>query len=204
MKNKVAVIGAGGHAKVIVDIIEKNGDEVVCFIEELGDKKEYLKLPVFSTISSIIEIYENLKFVIGIGDNSARERISAAYNLEWYTAIHPNAVIGSHTIIGKGTVVMANVVINSYSRIGEHTILNTGSIVEHDCVIGNYVHISPKVAICGNCIIGHNSWIGAGATVINNIKIVDDTIIGAGTCVLKNIEEKGTYVGSSNACRKIK
>ena len=203
MKKEVVIIGAGGHAKVIADIIYKSGDIVLGFLDdnkELGSNiiKEP-KLSVIGTINDIHKIQQknnSINFIIGIGDNKTRRTIAEKYNdINYYTAIHPTAQIGIDIEIEKGTTIMANTCINTSSKIGKHCIINTGSIIEHDNKIGDYVHISPNATLCGTVEIGENTHVGAGTTIKNNIKICDNTIIGCGTIIIRDIWEKGTYVG---------
>ena len=194
---KVIILGAGGHAKVIADIINKSGDEVVGFLDDNLDIQNniiYLNKKVLGTTNDI-DKYNDYYFVIGIGNNKIRKKLAEKYNLKWYTAIHPNTVIGNNVTIGNGSVIMPGVVINTGTSIGNHWIINTSSSIDHDNVIGDYVHISPGSHLCGTVKVGEESWICAGVTVINNINIINNSIIGAGTVVLKNIGESGTYVG---------
>ena len=165
---KVIIIGTGGHAKVVFDGILKTDDKVIGFMDELSDKHTFMGLPVYHSFS---ELDKNCFYVVEIGNNKVRERFDA-YNLNWYTFIHPTAVIGRHAII------------------------NSGAIIEHDCNIGDYVHVSPHATICGTCNIGNKTWIGAGATIINNTNITSNVIIGAESTVIKDVNKPGTYVGS--------
>lgn len=200
MCKKVIIIGAGGHAKVIADIIEKSNDIVYGFLDDNKDIGETI-IKNYSIIGKVSECQglqdnnKNLYFVIAIGDNYTRKNIYEKYNLNYYTAIHPSSNIGIDVEIKEGTVVMANVCINSNAKIGKNCIINTGSIVEHDNIIEDYVHISPNATLCGTVKVGAYTHIGSGAIVKNNTKITKDCIIGAGAVVVKNIEEKGTYVG---------
>lgn len=187
MKN-VVILGAGGHAHVIADIIEEEGNNVTAFLDD--DLNQ-------SDCSGPISDYTKFKdcdFVIGIGNADIREELSKL-PLRWHTAIHPSAIISKTVDIGEGTVVMPNVVINSRSRIGKHCIINSGAIVEHDNFIGDYSHISVGANLGGTVIVGQKCWIGIGATIKNNINICDNVIIGAGALVIGDIEKHGTYIG---------
>ncbi len=200
MRKKVVIIGAGGHAKVIADIIEKSGDEIVGFLDdnkEIGTTiiKEYKVIGDLNNRFAMAVTKENLEFIIAIGDNKKREEISHSPNLKFYTAIHPSAQIGLDVEIKEGTVVMANVCINSSAKIGKHCIINTGAIIEHDNIIEDFVHISPNVALGGTVKIGESTHVGIGSIVKNNITICKNCTIGAGAVVVKNIIEEGTYVG---------
>ena len=195
MKN-VIIIGTGGHAKVIADIVIKNGDKIYGFLDSDKEKKFFLGYRVLGTEFDYNK-FPDCFFIIAIGNDKIREQISKILtNAKWYNAIHPSAIISSIDVtIGEGTVVMANAVINSCARIGNHCILNTSSIVEHDNVIADFSHVSVGVKLGGTCSIGRHTWIGIGATITNNINICDNCIIGAGAVVVKNISVSGTYIG---------
>lgn len=200
MRKKVVIIGAGGHAKVIADIIEKSGDEIVGFLDdnkEIGTTiiNEYKVIGDLNNRFTMAVTKENLEFIIAIGDNKKREEISHSPNLKFYTAIHPSAQIGLDVRIEEGTVIMANSCINSSARIGKHCIINTGAIIEHDNIIEDFVHISPNTSLGGTVKIGESTHVGIGSIVKNNITICKNCTIGAGAVVVKNIIEEGTYVG---------
>lgn len=205
MSKDVIIIGAGGHAKVIADIIYKSGDNLIGFLDDnLANKgKEiYLGKKVIGTTKDI-EIYNKNYFIIGIGNNSIRKKINNENNLKLYTAIHPSAIIAEDVKIGTGSVIMAGVVINPGTVIGKNCIINTCSSLDHDNLLEDYVHISPGVHLAGTVSVKEGTWICTGAIVKNNITIGKNNIIGAGGVVIKNIEEEnGTYVGVP--VRKIK
>lgn len=199
MSKKVVIIGAGGHAKVIADIIIKSGDEVVGFLDDNIQKDTNIidSYKVIGKIEDCIMLQKNkdLYFIIAIGNNFTRKDIAEKYNLNYYTAIHPTAIIGMQVQIEKGTVIMANTCINPNTKIGKHCIINTGAIVEHDNIIDDYVHISPNATLCGLVKVGMYTHIGASSTIRNCASVTNNCIIGAGGVVVKDIEESGTYVG---------
>lgn len=200
MHKKVVIIGAGGHAKVIADIIEKSGDEIVGFLDDNKKKgttiiKEYKVLGDFNNRFPLAIANSDYEFIIAIGDNKKREEISHSPNLKFYTAIHPSAQIGLDVEIQEGTVIMANACINSSAKIGKHCIINTGAIIEHDNIIEDFVHISPNAVLGGTVKISKNTHVGIGSTIKNNITICENCKIGAGAVVVKDIEKEGTYIG---------
>ena len=207
MHKKVIIIGAGGHAKVIADIIEKSGDQIVGFLDDKIEKntiivKDYKVIGDLNSRFSLSIANKDYEFITAIGDNKRRKEISTSPNLKFYTAIHPSAQIGLDVKIEEGTAIMANVCINSSARIGKHCIINTGAIIEHDNIIENFVHISPNATLGGTVRIGENTHIGIGSVVKNNITICQNCTVGAGAAVVKNILEEGTYIGVP--ARKIK
>lgn len=185
---KVVIFGAGGHAKVIADIVTACGDKIEAFLIDNASNTG-----VVGSVADY-EKFLDCEFVIGIGNASIRERLSML-PVKWYTAIHPTAVISSSAVIGEGTVIMPNAVVNAGALIGKHCIINTGSVVEHDNSIEDFVHISVGAKLGGSVHIGKSTWVGIGATVSNSINVCADCMIGAGAVVVKNIDKKGTYVG---------
>lgn len=204
MKN-VVIIGASGYGKVVADIILKQGDCILGFLDDNPEiETEFIGFPVLGTVTDYAKYFLDVEFIIAIGNADIRERIAEKLQqVSWYTAIHPAAVISEIDVrIGEGTVIAANAVINSGSIIGKHCIINTGSIVEHDNQIDDFVHVSVGSGLGGTVFVGKGTWIGIGASVRNNVNICGGCMIGAGTVVVKNIEESGTYIG--NPAGKIK
>ncbi|MBS9775998.1 MAG: acetyltransferase [Fusobacterium sp.] len=211
MKN-IVIIGAGGHAKVVADIILKRKSElneklnIIGFLDDNYKNLKYKKIFDISILGKmdLIKEFKNKDYyyVVAIGNNKIREKIVKENSeLKYYTAIHPSVIIGNEVEIKDGTVVMANVVINSYSYIGKHCILNTASIIEHDNLIEDYVHISPNSTLCGGVKIDKYTWVGAGSTVIQGINIGENNMIGAGSVVLNKID--GNIIVVGNPARKI-
>lgn len=191
----VIIVGAGGHGKVVADIIEKSRDFIVGFLDDQITKSVF-GYRILGNIDLFQTYKKEVEFVIAIGNNTIRQHVvTIMQGVQWYTAIHPMAVLAKDVKIGKGSVVMANAVINSSAKIGRHCIINTGAVVEHDNIIDDYVHLSPQVTLGGTVKVGKSSHIGIGAVVKNNITICSDVVVGAGGCVVKNIEKNGIYVG---------
>lgn len=201
MQKKVIIIGAGGHARVIADIIKKSNDEIVGFLDDNAEIQGKTifdgKIVLGDTSEESVKKYSDCYFIIGIGSNRVRKIISEKYpNLKWYTAIHPSAIIGSNVEIGEGTVLMAGTVINIGTKIGKHCIVNTCSSLDHDNILEDFVHISPGSHLAGTVKVMEGTWICTGVTIINNISIGKNNIVGAGATVIKDIlEEDSTFVG---------
>lgn len=197
MSDSVIIIGAGGHGKVIADIIIASGNQVKGFLDDADDIQgmSIAGFPVLGKTADYMN-YKDCEFVIAVGNPSIREKIAEALDVKWHTAVHPKAVISKLDVeIGEGTVIMANAVVNPSAKIGKHCIINTGAIVEHDNTLKDYVHISPNAVLAGTVNVGKSTHIGVGAAVINNITIADNCIIGGGAAVTGDITESGTYVG---------
>ena len=189
--NRLIIIGASGHGKVIADIAAKNGYKEIVFLDDDETVKDCAGFPVIGKAQEA-KILSGDK-IVAIGNATIRERIQS--EIETISLIHPDAVIGRRVKIGRGTVVMAGTVINSDAVIGNGCIINTSSSVDHDCVVEDYSHIAVGAHLCGTVHVGKSTWIGAGATVSNNISICDNCVIGAGATVIKDIEKPGTYIG---------
>ncbi len=194
---KIIIIGASGHGKVIADIAVQSGYEKILFLDDNPEIKECCGFPVVGTSKECVH-YSEYDFIVGIGNAHDHERIQEqleSKGLHVITLIHPSAVVADSAVIQSGTAVMAGAVINPGAKIGKGCIVNTCSSVDHDCVISDYVQVSVGAHISGMVQIGARTWIGAGATVINNLSICGDCVIGAGAVVIKNIETRGTYIG---------
>ena len=200
--NRLIIIGAGGHGKVIADNALKNGYTDICFVDDNASGL-CMGFPIVGTCAELEHLHDRkTDFVIAVGNNEIRKRIAETYKVNWITLIHPSAQIGVNVSLGKGTVVMAGSVVNGCAVIGNHCIINTCAVVEHDNVIKDYVHISPGAKLGGTVQIGEQTHIGIGATVSNNLNICDCCMVGAGAVVVTDIEISGTYVGVP--VRKIK
>ena len=203
MIKKIAIIGGGGHAKVVASIILKLSEYEIIGYADTKDMGKLLGFPYLGTDDSFISKYRNkIEFVaLGVGQIETceiRKCIVKKYedaNFKFPSVVSPTAIINRNVKIGKGTVIMDGVVINVDTKIGEYSIVNTNSTIEHDCKIGDFVHIAPGVTMSGNVTIGNNCMIGVGSIIIQGIKIIANTFVGAGSVVTKNIEIIGKYVG---------
>lgn len=206
---KIAILGGGGHAKVVASIIMKlNNYEIIGYIDK-HNNGEILSIPYIGDDDNFIRNQKNkVGFVaLGIGQiksSELRKSIVKKYvdaDYKFPPIISPTAIINYNLQVGNGTIIMDGVVINIDSQIGEYSIINTNSTIEHDCKIGDYVHIAPGVTMSGEVKIGDNCMIGVGSTIIQGISIISNVVLGAGSIVHKNITASGVYVG--NPLRKI-
>jgi acetyltransferase EpsM len=193
----IVIYGASGHGKVIADILLKSGFSNIIFWDDNINRS----LSGFKVDLPSLEAF-NSKVIIAIGDNLTRKQIVEANNYSYANAYHPSAVIAEDSVLGEGTVVMANVVINSSASIGRHCILNTSSSIDHDCFVQDFVHISPSATLSGGVLIGEGSWIGAGATIIQGVSVGRWAVVGAGAVVLNDVPDNAVVVG--NPARIIK
>ena len=195
--NRLVIIGASGHGKVVADIAEKNGYTSIIFLD---DNQNVKSCGVYSVVGGCNEAasYRDSDFIVAIGNSKIRQKIQFELcnkGLNVVSLIHPSATVASHVEIGEGTVVMAGAVINPFTKIGKGCIVNTCASVDHDCIVSDYAHISVGAHVAGTVTIGEGTWIGAGATVINNTNVCSDCMIGAGAVVVKSIEKSGIYIG---------
>jgi len=209
---KIVLIGAGGHCKVIIDIIKSiNEFEIVGITDKLGlylqNKNRNLgyvvDVPIIGDDSILDTLYmQGVEYAfVCIG---ALTNIEVRYKLFEKlkkigfiipVLVHKNATISSYAEIKEGTCIMAGAVINAGAKIGENCIINTGAIVEHDCYIDKNTHISPNACLCGEVTIGYNTHIGAGSTVLQGIDIGNNVTIGAGAVVVNDIGDSIKAVG---------
>jgi sugar O-acyltransferase (sialic acid O-acetyltransferase NeuD family) len=195
------VIGAGGHAKVVVDTIRAAG-----FGEPAGvlddDPAKYgttvLGVPVLGGPDpETIARLGITRAVIAIGHNHARSQIAERLHglVTWETVVHPAAVVAASARLGEGTVIFAGVVIQPDAVIGRHAIVNTSASVDHDCEIGAFAHIAPGVRIAGGVLIGDGALLGIGSCVTPGRRIREWATVGAGAVVIDDVAAFTTAVG---------
>ena len=200
----VYIIGAGGHAKVVISALLANAVSCAGVFDDdsLLWGKKILDIPIIGAIEELRDA-SSITAVNAIGNNSTRRTICERFrNVNWLTVIHPHTWIHSSVKLGCGTVVFAGSVIQPDTIIRKHSIINTSASVDHDSVIGDFCHIAPGCHIAGGVEIGDEVFLGIGSAVIPCVSIVSNTIIGAGSTVIKNIEVCGVYVGTP--ARRIK
>lgn len=204
-REKLIVIGAGGHARSVIDIILQNGnydivgcvDSVYPDVVELPGMKE---IPIIGNDDNLEELYSSgiKNIFIAIGNNSLRAKLykkSINIGFNSVTIISKNAVVSPKAVIGKGTCVMPGAVINVNCCIGDNCIVNTNCSLDHDCLVRNHCHIAPGAAISGTVVLGEFVQIGTGASVIDAMTIGSGSFVGAGSVVVKNIPERVLVYG---------
>ena len=199
MKDRLLIIGAGGHGKVVADIaLKMDRWDYIAFLDDNEDIKTSMGIEVIGKSADMYRYIKDYDIFVAIGTNEMRKIIQEKLEIRGANIpvlIHPEAVIGREVEIGVGTVIMAGVVVNCCTTIGKGCIINTGATIDHDNLIEDYVHISPGVHTAGAVRIGKGTWLGIGSIVSNNITITSGCTIGAGAVVVKNIGKSGTYVG---------
>ena len=196
-RRRLAIIGASGHGRVILDAGLKAGSwEIVGFIDDgLAKGTRVSGFPVLGGIAEVATMVGENRLdglIVALGDNATRRRCVGQISALWpavrfITIIHPGAVVGSDVVIGDGTAVLAGVIVGVGCTIGAHCILNTGSQLDHDSIMGDFAALGPGAITGGNIRIGAGSWLGLGAKAIQGIAIGGETVVGAGAVVVEDL-----------------
>lgn len=197
LDKELAIIGCGGHAKVVTEIAESIGFKDIFYIDKFIKKNYFLNKKVKPNIS---DDYEGYIFV-ALGDNFQRENVLKEYekrnkNSQIVSLIHPSSQVSRRCSLDIGTVVMPLCVINSFSEIGKGVIINSNSVVEHDNLLMDFSSLAPGVKTGGNVTIGIRSAVSIGTIIKNNIKVGSDSVIGASSYLNKNVEDNSIFYGN--------
>ncbi len=196
-EKSITLYGAGGHCRVVIDLLECQGERVSLIVDDNPKSPTFMSIPC----SPPKESYNRI--IVTIGDCLTRKRIVEKISAKRYAnAIHPSAFISPRSRMGKGTVIMPGAVVQSSASIGNHCILNTHSSVEHDVIIHDFVHVASGAVICGAAEIGECTLIGAGSVVRQGIHVGKNCLIGAGSVVVTDIPDN--VVAYGNPCRVIR
>jgi sugar O-acyltransferase (sialic acid O-acetyltransferase NeuD family) len=196
------VYGAGGHGKVVADLLSRGEPEFVGFVDDreklwgtmvmgfpvLGGG-EWLRREARSS---------RIAVALGVGDNASRRWIAencTYWDAEILTMVHPRAAVSRTARVGRGSVVMANATVNAEAMVGDGVIVNSGAVVEHDVEVGEYAHVAPNAAMGGGSSIGAFSHLGIGASVLPRVRIGARTVVGAGAVVVKNLPDEVVAIG---------
>lgn len=197
---KLAILGASGHGKVVADTALQAGwHEVVFFDDAWPERSHNGCWSVIGDTQALLQRLDEFQGVIvGIGNNRIRltkTRELAAQNARLVSVVHPSAVISSHAVLGRGSVVFAGAVIQVDSQLGEACIVNTRACVDHGCRLADGVHICPGVSLAGLVEIGEASWVGIGSSVKQLVRLGSNVIVGAGAAVVCNVPDGQTVIG---------
>lgn len=195
----LTLYGAGGHCKVVIDILAAIGKQVRRVMDDSPSGDNLVGIPLEKHEDS--NIYENA--IITIGNCAIRKKIVESVSVRnWLTAVYPSAIVSPSAAINEGTVVMQGAVIQAFATIGRHCIVNTMASVDHDVRVHDFVHVASGATICGGAEIGACTWIGAGTVVKQGIRIGTNCMIGAGSVVVKDIPDN--VVAYGNPCKVIR
>jgi UDP-perosamine 4-acetyltransferase len=203
----VIVLGAGGHAKVVVDLLRKIGRTVVAAVEPGPvEGRTVLGAPVEDEDMVSRYSVDEIDLALGLG-MPAQDPIGgltrrvelgrrfAARGYRFPAFVHPAAIIGEGTVLGGGTQIMAGAIVQAQCTIGPFSILNTRVSVDHDCVLDEGCHIAPGVTLGGSVHVGRETLVGIGAIVRQSIAIGSQALIGAGAVVVADVADGARRVG---------
>lgn len=189
---RVAIYGAGGHAKVVWDILVAAGHQPIGFVDNHPTRDTLLDLPVVTDPAALA--YDGL--VIAIGNNQVRKTIFESLAGETFVnAIHPTATLSRYVKLGRGVMVAAGVVVNIDTTIGDNTILNTGATIDHDTTLGPHAHVAPGCHLAGNVTVGEGAFLGIGTCAIPGIEVGAWATCGAGSVLIRPVPPGAKVLG---------
>lgn len=203
---KVVGLGAGGHAAVIIEVLQAAGGFEVVEVTDSNPamwSREILSIPVRGgdeRLPALLSGGVRAAFV-GVGATKSvgpRRRIfehAVSLGFDLITVVHPRAYVAPSARLGAGTMVLPGAVINACVRLGQNVTVYSGVIIEHGTQVGDHTHLSPGVHIAGGVQIGAECFIGIGASIIQNVRIGDGVVVGAGAVVLRHLPSGCTAVG---------
>lgn len=210
MKKKILLVGAGGHCKVVLDVLFSNNDYEVAGIVDIKDRvgSKVLGVSVVGIDSDLPRFFKagikNCFIAVGsIGNSRPRVNlydIAKKIGFSFPNLISSSALVSLSAIIGVGNYIAPGAIINAGAKIGNNCIINTGAVIEHDCTIGDFVHLAPGSILSGNVTVGNYTHIGTGSVIIQSLKIGTKVIVGAGSVVTKNIGKSIIVYG--NPCKE--
>ena len=200
---QVVIIGAGGHGRVVLDIVRTAGVyEPVGFVDASPSNQGATVdgLPVFGSANVLSKLRQQGidSAIVAIGECRARIRYAQLLDEHGFTlinAIHPVATVSKTAQLGKNNVIAAGAIVGTHARVGNSTILNTGCVVDHECELDEGVHVCPGTKLAGRVRVGRGTWVGIGATVIQCISIGEYATVGAGAVVIRDVPAYATVVG---------
>lgn len=209
---KTIIIGAGGHARAILEILNNDRNiDVVAFVDNMirGSDEKIMGTPVYGDHSVLPRLFINgvKAAIIGVGKNNIRKTYFEQIRnmgVEMVNAIHPAVHIARNAKVGNGVVIAAGATIATGVEIGNNTIINTGAIIEHEDVLESHVHIASGTVLAGRVKVREGAFIGAGSVVKEYITIGRNAVIGAGSVVLGDIPDNAVAVGAPVRVIKIK
>lgn len=208
MPKPIVILGSGGHASVLAEILLNEGREIVAVVspEPINESSPLTGVSRLANDESLLDAYsfDEVELVNGIGAIPGNDMHYRLFNYflsrryRFASVISPHAIISRSAKIAESVQIMHGAVIQTNAIIGVNCLINSGAIVEHDCFIGPHNHIAPNATLSGGVVTGDRVHIGTGANVIQSIKIGHQAIVGAGCTVIRNIEEKQVIVPARN------
>lgn len=191
------VLGAGGHARVVIATLEVAGTAVVGLFDDDPARAGTMLdgVPVLGRLADHLPL--DAPLVLAIGRNDTRARLAAALDgqVAWASAVHPRALVHPSVEVGPGTVVFAGAIVQPGTRLGAHVIVNTAATIDHDGQIGDAAHVAPGCHLAGNVTLGEGAFLGVGCAVVPGVTVGAWTTVGAGGVVVGDLPEKVVAVG---------
>ncbi len=195
-RGRIAILGAGGHAKVVIATAEAAGFEIAGVFD---DRQELWGKPVMGhRVEGPLDRAKDCPCdgaVLAIGDNATRWVLAERLQFPWLTVVHPSVLVAGGVSIGEGTALFAHSVVQPDTRIGRHVIVNTGAGIDHDCEVADFAHSAPGVRLGGNVTVETGSFVGIGTAVTPGVRIGAWAIVGAGAAVTHNVAPNSTVAG---------
>lgn len=201
-QKKLVIVGGGGHGRVVLDTARAAGLDTLGFVDSSRQRSEELNgRPVIGGMDLLSdrELLNSAQFLVAIGDQSVRRRLSLEINAaggQLATVIHPSSIISPTVRVGDGTVIVAGAIVNANASIGRFCILNTACSIDHDNTLMDGVQISPGVRSAGNVTFEEDVFVGIGASIIPGIRIGRNAIVGAGSVVVRDVKPDILVVGN--------
>lgn len=198
MNRPYALLGGGGHAGVLLDILLDSGGEVAGVIspDPISSRKVFGGIARFASDDEFKAAFDSAEVLVvnGIGPTpkgTLRQRIQSIYEelgFEFAEVISPAAVISKFAHVDSSVQIMAGAALQSGVVLGKASVINTRAVLDHDCQLGRYVHVASSATLCGGVVVADNAYIGANATIFPGVHIGRDAIVGAGAVVKTNVE----------------
>lgn len=194
----VVIFGAGGHGKVVADILLAMGRHVLGFVDaQKAAGSSVLGLPVLGGDDWLVDTA--IDVALGVGDNLRRGQIADSLRTRGFklaSAIHPRAVVANSARISEGVVVAALAVVNADAAVAWGAIINTAAVVEHDCEVGAFAHLATNVTTGGGCHVGTSALVGSGATLLPQRRVGARSIVGSHSVVTRDVPDDCVAVGA--------
>jgi sugar O-acyltransferase (sialic acid O-acetyltransferase NeuD family) len=197
------LVGAGGHAKEVFNILSDEDQKNVAFFDNIGSSlpEGIFGRPILRTIEDAKSYLQtDNRFILGIGNPKYREQLFSLFlnlNSEPFTPIAKSAVVSNFDVfIGEGSNVMHKTFVSNSVRIGKGALINTGAHLHHDIEMGDFCEIAPAALLLGKAKLGSHVFVGAGAIILPGIIVGNNVLIGAGAIVTKNISDNQKVKGN--------
>ena len=197
MTKPLVILGAGGHASVLAEILLEQGRQLIAVVspEPIKENSPLYGIEQLVNDEDLLTAYssQDVELINGVGSipgNNTRSKLFDFFSLKGYSfekVISPKAILSNYLTLEEGVQIMAGSIIQTHAVIGKNSVINTGAIIEHDCIIGTNNHIAPGVTLSGGVGTGPDVHIGTGANIIQSIKIGEAAVVGAGTTVARDV-----------------